>query len=402
MAVVMVYAGWGCKRKEEGMKMPARPPAMVTVAPATTADVPVYLDQIGKTVSVQLVSVVSQVAGKIVEAPVKDGALLQKGDLLFQLDPRPFQAALDAAVAALAENKADWEYAQLEYSRVQKLNESGAISQVDIDQKKNALDIAQTKIDAAKANIETARLNLEYTTIRSPFDGRAGVLLIDAGNVIKDNGLPMLVIQQLDPILAEFTITENDLGMVRKYMAQRGMPWGAQLPRGIKVWVSIPAQDSGKTIGVATTKATTQPHDDLSAPREGELVFIDNTVQAGGTIKLRAQLANSDYHFWPGQFVNVRLVLATLEKAVLIPTQAQQIGQQGSYIYVVTPDNKAEIRPIVPGQRQGEMLVVEKGLEPGERVVITGQLAVVPGGEVRIMENNHASPPEKSTTGAVH
>ena len=202
----------------------------------------------------------------------------------------------------------------------------------------------------------------------------------------------MLVIQQLDPIYAEFTITENDLGTVRKFIATRGLDWGDRPERrdGLRVEVDVPGNSQrvlaalgGSSASSPSTAPATAPTTNQSGPREGQLTFLDNAVQQGsGTVRLRATIPNGDRYFWPGQFVNVRLVLTTKKDAVLIPAQAQQIGQQGPFVYVVTPDNKAQIRPIVPGQRQGELIVVDRGVQPGERVIVTGQMSVMPDGPV--------------------
>jgi multidrug efflux system membrane fusion protein len=210
----------------------------------------------------------------------------------------------------------------------------------------------------------------------------------------------MLIIQRLDPIYAEFTVTENDLGTVRKFLASRGRPTGEESDMGLKVLVDVPG-DSARVLtalgGSTTTQPATTPTTQAAGPREGTLIFLDNTVQGNtGTVKLRARIPNGDRYFWPGQFVNCRLVLMTKPNAVLVPATAQQIGQQGPYVYVVTqgqvpdpqhPETKApatiaEIRPIKPGQRQGELMVVESGVAPGDKVIVTGQMMVVPGGQV--------------------
>jgi multidrug efflux system membrane fusion protein len=383
--IVLALLGFaGCNRNQ-GNPLQAtmqRPPAAVTVAEALSRDVPVYLDAIGKTVAVQTVAIVPQVAGKIIARHVEDGSFVKKGDLLFEIDPRPFEAAVDSAKAMLAQNEADLVWAQADFKRTQELMPTNVVSQLEFDQKKSVLGVDQGKVDAAKAAIETAELNLEYTKIHSPMDGRAGSVMVDPGNIVKANEGTILVIQQLDPIYAEFTITENDLGTVRKFIASRKLNLGEEPEKGLKVEVDVPG-DSARVLS-ALGSATTQPANSFADAREGPLTFLDNSVQNGsGTVRLRATLANSDHYFWPGQFVNCRMVLTTKKDAVLVPAVAQQIGQQGPFVYVVGADETAQIRPITPGQRQGDMLVIDEGVKAGEKVIVNGQMSVTPGGKVQ-------------------
>jgi multidrug efflux system membrane fusion protein len=387
----------GCNRGgDQAAASTEMPPAAVTTVAAITRDVPVYLDAIGKTVAIQNVSILPQVAGKIISSHVEDGASVKKGDLLFEIDPRPFEAAVATAKALLAQNKADLAWAQADFKRTEELLPSNVVSQLEYDQKKSVLDADQAKVEAAQAEIRTAELNLEYAQIHSPLDGRAGAVMVDPGNIVKANEGTIIVIQQLDPIYAEFTITENDLGTVRKFIANRGLDLGAEPEKGLKVLVDLP----GDSVAVlaALSSAATQPTTQAAAkahsgPREGTLTFLDNSVQNGsGTVRLRATLPNSDHYFWPGQFVNCRLVLTTKKDAVLVPVEAQQIGQQGPYVYVVGDDQTAQVRPITPGQRQGNLLVIDKGLQAGEQVIMTGQMMVMPGGKVSVVNPPPANP----------
>jgi multidrug efflux system membrane fusion protein len=216
--------------------------------------------------------------------------------------------------------------------------------------------VDEAQVQANEAAVEQAKLNLDYCYIHSPIDGRAGMRLVDVGNVVQTNTTGLLLIQRLDPIYADFTVTEADLPEVQR-----------QLARGtLQALVRIPS-------------------DPPNNARDGKLTFVDNQVQnATGTVNLRATISNSDHHFWPGQFVNVTLVLATVKGAVLIPNQATQISQQGPYVYVVKPDSTAELRQVTLGQRQGDDVVVTKGVAPGEPVIVTGQLTVAPGGKVTV------------------
>ncbi len=332
------------------------PPPLVTVVQATAQDVPRYLDEIGRNVAFESVSVTPQVAGRITERHFQDGENLKKGQLLFVIDPRPFQAQLDSAKANLAQAQAALELAKIQFARDQELVGTRAISKQDYDTKKNTVDVGLAQVEAAKAAIETAQINLDYCYIKSPIDGRAGARLVDVGNVVQANNGSLLSIQRMDPIYATFTITEQDLTQVQKQMS-RGT---------LKALVRLPADAENNS-------------------RPGKVEFLDNAVQnATGTVNLRATLPNADHHFWPGQFVNVRLVLDLEKGAVLVPSQATQISQKGPFVYVIKSDDTAELRPVTLGQRQGNDVVITSGLTAGERVVLAGQLLIQPGGKVHV------------------
>lgn len=332
-----------------------RPPAPVSVVEAVSRDVPVYLDEVGKVAAREVVSVQPQVSGSITEIHFTDGAHLRKGDPLFTIDPRPYRAQLAAAQANLAEAKAALDLARIQFDRAAVLIQTTAISQQEYDTRKNAVDVFAARVAQNEAALQTARLNLDYCFIRSPIDGRAGERLVDRGNVVAANTGSLLVIQRLDPVYADFTITEHDLTAVQRNMA------GGNL----KVEVRLP--------------------DEPAEARTGTLTFVDNAVQDGtGTVKLRATIPNDDHRFWPGRFVKIRLVLDTLEKAVLVPASVPQTSAQGPFVYVVKEDSTAEQRKVTPGQRQGDLVVISQGLQPGERVVVNGQLGVTPGGKVRV------------------
>jgi multidrug efflux system membrane fusion protein len=334
-----------------------RPPAPVSVVAAASEDVPVYLDEIGKSVAREVVSIQPQVSGRITALHFADGADVKKGDPLFTIDPRPFQAALDAAEADLAEARAALDLARVQYARAADLVETNAVSRSEYDTRKSAVEVAEAQIGRGQAAVETARLNLEYCSVRSPIDGRTGHRLVDVGNVVEANKGPLLVIQRLDPIYADFTITENDLTDVQKNMEQGTLRVEVRLP------------------------------DEPGDARPGELTFLDNAVQDGtGTVKLRATIPNRDQRFWPGRFVKVRLVLSTIQNAVLVPASAPQTSAKGEFVYVVKEDSTAEMRPVTLGQRHEDRVVVAQGLAAGERVVIEGQMAIMPGGKVRVAE----------------
>ena len=347
----------GCNRANPQAAGPQMPPApLVTVAKAQKQDVPLYLDEIGKSGGSESVTVTPQVGGRITERHFQDGADLTKGALLFVIDPRPYQAQLDSARASLAQAKAALALAKAQFARDEELVGSKAISKQDYDTKKNTVDVDLAQVESAEAVLETAKLNLEYCYIHSPIEGRAGARLVDVGNVVQANTTGLLLIQRLDPIYADFTVTEGDLPEVQKEMS-RG---------SLKTLVRLPSDPENRA-------------------RSGKLTFLDNAVQNGtGTVNLRATMSNPDHHFWPGQFVNVRLVLATQKNAVLIPNQATQISQKGPFVYVVKPDGTADFRPVTLGQRQGENVVITQGVAAGENVIVTGQMTVPPGGKVRV------------------
>ncbi len=366
--LILGAATGGCDKKAP---VPLeRPPAPVTVAAATTEDVPFYIDAVGHIVAREVVSVQPQVSGRIVKIQFADGADVKAGEVLFAIDARPFQAQLNQAEANLAEAQAALNLAKTNFARVESITDPRAVSRQDYDTKKNAVDIAEAQVRQNRAAVERARLDLEYCTIRAPIDGRAGQRLVDVGNIVSANNRALLVIQRLDPIYVDFTVTEHDLSAVQRNMARRTL----------RVEVNLP--------------------DEAGEPRRGNLTFLDNAVQEGsGTVKLRATIPNADRRFWPGRFVKVRLVLDSRPQAVLVPASAPQMSATGSFVYVVKQDSTAELRQVKLGQRQGDFVVVDEGLKSGERVVVRGQLGVTPGGKVRIPSSGDGSPGAKQPEG---
>ena len=349
----LVFAG--CEKKAPASF--ERPPAPVVVTAAVTQDVPIYLDEIGKFVAREVVSIQPQVSGRITQIHFTDGADVKVGQVLFTVDPRPYQAQLNVAEANLGQAKAALELARINFDRVASVTDQRAVARQDFDAKKNAVEVAEAQVKQNQAALESARLNLDYCTIRSPINGRAGQRLVDLGNVVTANNSSLLVIQRLDPIYADFTITEKDLSAV-----QRNMALGT-----LSVQVRLP--------------------DEPDKPRDGKLTFLDNSVQDGtGTVKLRATIANGDRRFWPGRFANIRLILGMQHNAVLVPAEAPQTSAKGPFVYVVKEDATAELRPVTVGQRQGDLVVIDKGLNSGERVVTNGQLGVTPGEKVNMTQ----------------
>ncbi|HEY3226246.1 MAG TPA: efflux RND transporter periplasmic adaptor subunit, partial [Planctomycetota bacterium] len=251
----------------------APPPSPVQASAAVGEDVPLYLDEIGRIVAREVVSIQPQVSGRITEIHFADGADVKAGDALFTIDPRPYQARLEAAEAGLAQTKAALDLARIESERVESLADTRAVSKQDIDVRKNAVAVGEARVKESQAAVEMARLNLDYCFIRSPIGGRVGRRLVDLGNIVETNKDSLLVVQRLDPIYADFTITEKNLSAVQRNMA-RGP---------LKIEVRLP--------------------DEGGEPCAGELTFVDNAVQeATGTVKLRATVPNPDRRLWPGRF----------------------------------------------------------------------------------------------------
>jgi len=356
MVCIALGALSGCGRSNAQAGFSSPPPS-VTSAPVTVADVPVFLNEIGHTTAEEVVTITPQVSGKIIQRSFVDGADLHEGQTLFQIDPRPFQASLDAAQASLEQAQAQLSSAQTDFNRDASLLSTKAVSQQEYDHAKDAVAVDQANVKSAQASLETARLNLEYCTIKSPLEGRAGQRLVDVGNIVNANSTGLLVIQKVAPIYVDFTVPENNLPEVRQDMAQGTL----------KVIVESP-DAPGKTA-------------------QGNLTFLDNAVQDGtGTIKLRATVPNQDRQFWPGQFVNVRLILATLKDAKLVPNESLQISQQGPYVFVVDDKGLAQQVPVSLGQRQGDKTVVTKGLNGDETIIRTGQMLVQAGMAVTVQK----------------
>jgi len=407
LIAAFTVAASGCVNKAQ--QNFERPPAPVTVTAAVSQDVSNYLDALGKIVARETVAIKPQVAGRITQIHFTDGANVSKGQLLFTIDPRPFEANLKQAQANLARDGAlkkqaeanlarevareKWGRSQVE--RYSTLVEQGVVAKEQYEQLRAEYESLRANSEAARAvvrsadetikvdnaAIETAKVELSYCFIHSPIDGRAGQRLVDIGNVVNPGGTTnnqtnnqenaMLVIERINPIYADFTISQNHLSAVQREMQQGSLRTEVRLP------------DSG---------------DDAVT---GQLTFVDNAVQnETGQVTLRATLPNPDHRFWPGRFVNVRLVLSTTTGAVLVPVSAPQMSANGSYVYVVKADSTAEQRQVSLGQRQGDLIVVEKGVNAGEQIVTNGQLGVTPGGKVLVEEPRDTQNPAAATNGS--
>jgi multidrug efflux system membrane fusion protein len=335
----------------------APPPRPVFVGKVMTKDVPIYLDEIGACAAVETVQVQSQVNGQIASREFKDGAEVKKGDVLFKIDPRPYEAALTQAQGQLAQAQSQVVLDQIILKRQQELRAKNVISPQDIDTAQATVKSDEAKVKSAEGVVAAAQVNLDYCTIRSPIDGRAGLRQVDAGNIVGGGngaaGNLLVTIQTLDPIYTDFTVAEPDLPLVRHYL------------------------------GGPNVKVLTDAEDDQIPPREGSLEFIDNALQPGsGTVKARAVTPNPDRALWPAQFVHVRLILDILKEAKLVPSSAVQIGQNGPYIFVVKPDSTLDLRQVKAGQRQDDFTVITSGVNSGETVVVSGQLQLAPGAKV--------------------
>jgi multidrug efflux system membrane fusion protein len=354
-----------CTEKKEPPK--ARPPAPVTVGTTSQADVPVKLTAVGNVESVNSVAIKAQINGTVSQVHIREGQDVTKGQLLFTIDPRAFQAALRQAEANVTRDLAQAKNADEQAKRYAALVKEGIVTQEQYDALRTTADAFASSVVANQAAVDNARVQLSYCRITSPIAGRAGSLTANLGTMVKANDTPSMVsINQLTPIYVTFSVPEKELLTIK-----RGMAGG-----NLRVEAIIPNDPRG--------------------PLSGELTFVDNTVDmTTGTIRLKGSFANSDHRLWPGQYVTTSLNLTTINNAVVAPAPAIQSGQQGQYVYVVRQDGTAELRPVKTGIGFEGKTVVESGLKPGETVVTDGQMRVMPGGKVEVKK-----PGEKGQTPA--
>jgi multidrug efflux system membrane fusion protein len=366
---------------------PSMPAVPVTVATAIQKNVPIQLRPIGNVESYASITIKAQVAGELVRIHFSEGQEVKKGDLLFEIDRRPYQQAMHQAEANLnrdiaqqrqAEANLGRDLAQAENARTQaaryaKLTAEGVISKEQNDTMRTtarsadestradqaAIESARAAVVADKASVEKAKLDLEYCEIRSPIDGRTGSLQVKQGTLIKSNAdTAMVVVNQLYPAYVTFSVPEDQLAAIRKSKAQAPLEVEAHIP-----------SDPGE-------------------PARGQLSFIDNTVDsATGAIKLKATFSNKEHKLWPGQFVNVVLTVGAESGVTVVPSEAVQTGQQGQYAFVVKADQTVENRVLTVGRTIGRETVIAKGIAPGEIVVTDGQLRLVPGFKVEIVNS---------------
>jgi multidrug efflux system membrane fusion protein len=327
----------------------------VNVEKAVKKTVPIQLSAIGTAEAYSTVSIKGQVNAVLKEVHFKQGDFVKKGDLLFTLDARPFQASLAQAEANLARDKAQADLTIVQAERYKKLYDQGISAKEQYDQMEANAAAQQGSVHADEAAVESAKLQLQYCAIYSPVDGRTGALQVYPGNLVKENDVPILVvINEIAPLYEDFSVPEQYLGVIKKYMA-------------------------GGRLQIEAT-----PYGDTAA-EVGYLTFVDNTVDnTTGTIKLKGTFANTDHRLWPGQFSAVSLRLSEEENATVVPTQAVQTGQSGDFVFVIKPDQTAESRPVKVARTLGTESVIAKGIDPGETVVTDGQLRLIPGIKVQI------------------
>ena len=343
-------------------KQQAAPPPRVTAVPVVVAKVtqramPVQLTAIGN-VGSYTVSVQAQVPGELLEVHFKEGAFVHNGQLLFTIDPRPYEAALAQVQATLMRDKAVAANSRAQAQRISKLLADGVVSPSDAEASSSAADAAEATVAADEAALKTAQLNLEYCKIYSPIDGRTGSVVIKPGNLVKVADVPIVIIRQVSPIHVDFTEPQEYLPDIKRYMAAGPLRVEATVP------------------------------DNSGPPEIGSLTFVDNTVDTTtGTIHLRATFENSRAVLWPGLYVNTLMTLAQQSNATVIPSQAITAGQQGSFVYVVQADGTVAPRPVASSRSVEGQAVIDKGLQVGETVVTDGQVRLVPGAKVQIKNN---------------
>jgi len=368
MVAAVLLAASACSRSTTAsLTAPTVPVSVATVEQKT---VPVEVRGIGSVEAYSTVSIKAQVAAELTAVHFQEGQDVRAGDLLFSLDRRPFEAALRQAEANLARDIAQAEQAHAQARRYVQLREEGVAAEAQTEQFEAEARALDATVQADRAAVERARLNLEYCTIRSPLDGRTGRLMVNVGNLVKASDDPALVvINQVNPIYASFALPEQYLGDVKRYMAA----------------------------GTLTVEAFSR--DDPERPERGRVSFVDNTVDTTtGTIRLKGVFPNAEKRLWPGQFVDVVLTLTEVPNAIVVPASALQSSQAGDFVYVVKADGTVESRPVETGQTVAGLTIVKQGLHAGEIVVTDGQLRLIPGAKVKIVEGTPAAPAANAGT----
>ena len=367
LAVVLSLSG--CTGKAPASA--GRPPAPVVVASVEQQDIPLRINAIGNVEAYQTVQIRSQVNGQIQKILFKEGEDVREGQLLFQLDKRPFQADLQKAISQMKHDEAQAENSRIQEGRYSTLETQGIVSHEQGGQLSAQAKADASAVEADKAAIDAARVQLQYTDIVAPINARAGALMINLGNLVKANDTPFLVqLNQVTPIYVTFFVPEANLDRVRQRFSS-GQPRVLAYPKG-------------------------QP----DSPAEGRLTFIDNGVDTTtGMFKLKATFENKDRRLWPGQFVDVALELSMQKNAVVVPTKAIQTGQQGEYVYVVRADSTAESRPVKTMGVYQNLTVISQGLSAGEHVIVNGQLRVTPNGKVVVQSTVPGTQTGSAATG---
>ncbi len=357
-SLLVVTALLGCSKKKPP---PAAKPIPVQMAQAVAKDVPQYISTVGHIEAYNIVDLMAQANGQLIETYFADGDDVKEGQLLYLIDQRPYIAALEKAEGMLAENIASLGYAERTAERNSQLVKDEYISQNDYDNLITTVVVDDALVKQTRADVENAKINLGYTTVYAPMDARAGASLIDDGNLILENAETTLVtLNQITPIYSVFFINEKQLPAVQRYRAKYN---------DLKVYVTV---------------------DDPETPTyEGVLTFIDNGIDLStGMIKLKATHTNLDKTLWPNQYVKVKLVLDILENAVVIPFEAVQISPKGKYVYILKGNQTVEMRKVTVGQMQEDnTIVITKGLRAGEKVITVGQINIYPGAKVKVVQS---------------
>ena len=337
-----------------GKKAPERTPTVpVSVSPVVKIDAPAVVAANGVVEPLQTVSVEAQVGGTLTEVSFQEGDEVTEGQVLFRIDSRPFEAALRQADATLARDHAQAQNAQRDADRYKALVAKDYVTQSQAEQAQAQAASLLATLQADSAAVENARVNLSYTTIRAPISGRTGSLLVRRGNLVKLNGGPLVVINELQPILVRFPVTARDFLALRRRVAIGPVP------------VRVTASDS------------------TVLPEQGSLSFLDNAVDSlTGTVTAKARFTNASRALWPGEYVRVAVQLDVRSGAIAVPTTAVLNGQEGTYVYVVDSEKNAHVRTVSVGQAVGDFTVIEHGVQPGESVVVDGQSRLAPGAKV--------------------
>jgi len=347
--LLLLIASIGACHDSKAKQSPQRA-VPVKVGVVTQQNVPVQINVIGNVESFNTVSIKALVGGEVIDVHFKEGQEVKKGDLLFQIDPRPYDAALKQAEAQLARDQAQAKNAEEQAKRYQILVQNNYVSVDQYDQIRSNAEALAATVQADRANVENNRLQLAYCIIKSPIDGRVGAVLVNKGNVVKANDVGMVTINQITPIFVTVSVPEQYLADIKKYMAEGSLKMEAIIPG------------------------------DEKRPEQGVLTFVNNAVDtATGTIQLKGTFTNKDMRLWPGQFVNVLITLTTQRNAILIPSAALQTGQEGQYVFVVKPDFTVESRSVMIARSYGDFTVLVRGASPGEKVVTDGQINLITG-----------------------
>lgn len=370
-AVVLALVGYvlyGEQQKEQKQRR-ARAfqdqPAPVLVAPAKTADVPIYLEAVGNTKALNTVTVRPQVAGQIVKIGFREGQDVERGFVLAEIDPRTYQAQLDQAVAKKAQDEATLANARIDLERYTKLVAANSGSKQQADTQKALVAQLEAQIQSDSAAIDNARTMLSYTKITAPLDGRTGIRLTDEGNLVQaSDPTGIVVLTQLHPISVLFNLPQQQFPQVNKAFAKGALPVEAVGPDG------------------------------KAAIDHGTLQVIDNQMdQTTGTIRMKAEFPNPNLDLWPGQFVNVRVLVDTLKQVIVVPVAAVQRGPNGTFVYVVDAESKANVRPVTVAQQDDASAVIADGLKADERVITTGFTRLSNGTRVRVQAGEETPAP---------